>query len=237
MNKIIPKQNTSIQNNFWIIQVAAKGKCWSLCIQKKHIFLQYFFLMVVLMWEHVSFTNLKVNLLSYHDNRCYAILFVFLFISFCNFLRNYSYSMRYIIYHIKIVLNPMKLLYASFMVLFYVLRIRIHIRVMIFSFLWGSCIIWLPACSFLVMTIDVMKFFLCYYSFCFVIFWGTIVTQWDISYYHIKLFFIFIYLFTPMRFLYASFVVLFCVLRIDIHEACYVGLVWCLYYIIKGQLL
>ena len=97
MNKIIPKQNTSFQNNFWIIQVAAKGKCWSLCIQKKNIFLQYFFLMVVLMWEHVSFTNLKVNLLSYHDNRCYAILFVFLSISFCNFLRNYSYSIRYII--------------------------------------------------------------------------------------------------------------------------------------------
>ena len=26
MNKIMPKQNTSIQNNFWIIQVATKGK-------------------------------------------------------------------------------------------------------------------------------------------------------------------------------------------------------------------
>ena len=169
MNKIIPRQNTSIQNNFWIIQVAAKGKCWSLCIQKKNIFLQYFFLMVVLMWEHVSFTKLKVNLLSYHDNRCYAILFVFLIISFCNFLRNYSYSMRYIIYHIKIVLNPVKLLYASFIVLFYVLRIHIHIPVMIFGFLWGSCIIWLPACSFLVMTIDVMKFCFCYYSIRFVI--------------------------------------------------------------------
>ena len=168
MNKIIPKQNTSIQNNFWIIQVAAKGKCWSLCIQKKNIFLQYF-LMVVLMFEHMSFTNLKVNLLSYHDNRYYAILSVFLSISFCNFLRNYSYTMRYIIYHIKIVLNLVKLLYASFIVLFYVLRIHIHIRVMIFGFLWGSCIIWLSACSFLVMTIDVMKFCFCYYSIRFVI--------------------------------------------------------------------
>ena len=30
MNKIMPKQNTSIQNNFWIIQVATKGRCWKL---------------------------------------------------------------------------------------------------------------------------------------------------------------------------------------------------------------
>ena len=39
--------------------------------------------------------------------------------------------MRYITYHIKIVLNPVKLLYASVIVLFYVLRIHIHINVMI----------------------------------------------------------------------------------------------------------
>ena len=56
MNKIMPKQNTSIQNNFWIIQVVAKGKCWSLCIQKKNIFLQYF-LMVELMREQQNTTQ------------------------------------------------------------------------------------------------------------------------------------------------------------------------------------
>ena len=38
MNKIMPKQNTFIQNNFWIIQVTTKGKCWSFYIYPKHIF-------------------------------------------------------------------------------------------------------------------------------------------------------------------------------------------------------
>ena len=38
------------------------------------------------------------------------------------------------------------------------------------------------------MTIDVMQFWLCFYLFCFVIFWGTIVTWWDISYIISRLF-------------------------------------------------